>query len=372
MKNKKNVILICIDGCRVDLAKDSKIFTELFPGTVFFSNSITYAPYTNSSIHAFISGVNGNRNGCNSYWNSEKFNNEKFKTLPRYFSDLGYATFADVHSDLIIPQHGFDKFTIYDEDEVNLDKRHPELIESIKKDNDDKSFFIYLHYESIHTTIKNTVLKPFNNFSKDYFEKRKENEERYEKLFEKSERYLIKIHEKINDVGLLKNSIIIIFSDHGISVGEKFGERAYGAFCYDYTIRVFSSIISDELIQKKISQQVRHIDFMPTVLDMLQIPLDENFENPDGVSLVPLIKDDKIIERVAYSETGNPLDENRPPKKPNTKSVRIPEWKMIYNEHNNTKELYDLKNDPYEENNLIGKEKEIEKKLWKEMIRFQV
>ena len=29
-------------------------------------------------------------------------------------------------------------------------------------------------------------------------------------------------------------------SDHGISVGEKLGERAYGAFCYDYTLRTFA------------------------------------------------------------------------------------------------------------------------------------
>ena len=46
--------------------------------------------------------------------------------------------------------------------------------------------------------------------------------------------------EKIYQLNIDKNSIILVMSDHGISVGEKIGERAYGAFCYDYTLRTFS------------------------------------------------------------------------------------------------------------------------------------
>ena len=63
---KKNLILICLDGARQDRANKSDILKKFFPNTVFFSNSITYAPYTNSSVHALISGTNGSRNGCNS------------------------------------------------------------------------------------------------------------------------------------------------------------------------------------------------------------------------------------------------------------------------------------------------------------------
>ena len=75
---KKNVIMICIDGGRVDFAKHSSILQDYLPGTIFFSNSITYAPYTNSSVHAVISGCYGNRNGCDSYWNSANFDLKNF------------------------------------------------------------------------------------------------------------------------------------------------------------------------------------------------------------------------------------------------------------------------------------------------------
>ena len=51
-------------------------------------------------------------------------------------------------------------------------------------------------------------------------------------------------------------SLILIISDHGISLGEKIGERAYGAFCYDYTIKTFGILISTEFKNKVLSRAV--------------------------------------------------------------------------------------------------------------------
>ena len=78
---KKNIIIICIDGARNDRATKSLIFKNYLPGSVFFSQSITYAPYTNSALFAVFSGTYGNRNGCNSYYTSFDFETKKFKTL---------------------------------------------------------------------------------------------------------------------------------------------------------------------------------------------------------------------------------------------------------------------------------------------------
>jgi len=366
---KKNVIIICIDGARLDRALNSAIIKNPLPGTIFFSNSITYAPYTNSAMFAMLSGCNGNRNGCYSYWHSFKFKNEKFKTLTKYLQDNGYYTYADIHSILAIPSQGFDEFKIFDETLVDLSQRHQELLIKMKTKTDSKTnFFLYLHYSGIHTGIRDSVLKVYKNFSKDYFENRKLNEERYDRLFQNAEEYMKKLFNKIKELGLDKNSIILLISDHGISVGEKFGERAYGAFCYDYTIKTFACYIYPEFENKEIDHQVRHIDLMPTILDHLGIVLDKNYEFLDGVSLMPLIFGEGYTEKIAYTETGNPLNEKAPPKKPNVKSVRTSNWKLIFNEHNQTKELYDLKNDPNEKKNLIGAGLEIEKKLWKKLL----
>ena len=45
-------------------------------------------------------------------------------------------------------------------------------------------------------------------------------------------------------------------------------------------------------------------------------------------------------------------------------------WKLILNEYNDTRELYDLENDPDELKNIIGKKPDIEEKLWKELSNY--
>ena len=368
---KKNVIIICVDGGRLDRALKSDTFAQLSSKCIFFPQTITYAPYTNSAIHALISGSYGNRNGTNSYWHSIKFKKNKFKTLTEYLHDVDYFTHADTPSDLVLPNSGFDKFEVYDESVVDLTERHKELLENMKQINDQaKNFFLYLHYESIHTGILNTVLKAYDNYSKEYFESRKINEERYDELFSNAENYIENLLEKMGQLEFWKNSVILVTSDHGISVGEKFGERAYGAFCYDYTIKTFAYYSNCYKESKLVKQQIRHVDFMPTILDDLGIPLDKNFKEIDGVSLIPVINGEQTDEQIAYTETGNPLRSNAPPKEPNTKSVRTSKWKLIYNEHNNTKELYNLEQDPNENENVIGDGLEIENVLWEKLTQL--
>ena len=369
---KKNLIIICIDGGRLDRALKSKAFKHLATKSIFFPQTITYAPYTNSAIHALISGSYGNRNGCYSYWHSIKFKKNKFKTLTEYLHDVDYFTHADTPSDLVLPNSGFDKFEVYDESVVDLTERHKELLENMKQINDQgKNFFLYLHYESIHTGILNPVLKAYDNYSKEYFESRKINEERYDKLFRNAENYLESILNEIENLEMNDDSLVLVMSDHGISVGEKFGERAYGAFCYDYTIKTFTYFLANNLPTLEIKQQTRTVDFMPTVLDFLEIPLDHNFASLDGISLIPLINGEVFDEKIAFTETANPLESKKPPKETNTKSVRTSKWKLIYNEHNNTKELYNLEQDPNENENLIGNGLEIENILWEELLKIQ-
>jgi arylsulfatase A-like enzyme len=110
---------------------------------------------------------------------------------------------------------------------------------------------------------------------------------------------------------------------------------------------------------------------MPTILDFLKIPFDNNYEKIDGTSLMPLISGSSMPEQIAYSETGNPLAEKEPPKEPNTKSVRTSKWKLILNQYNDSKELYNLEFDPNEEKNLFGREEKIESFLWEQLQKLE-
>ena len=366
--NKKNLIIIMIDGGRYDRAINSSLFKKLEANSIFFSNSITYGPHTIAAMHAVFSGSYGTRTGTNSYWSTFKFKKDEFKTLTEYFKNMNFVTHADVINKLVIPKQGFDNFIIHDEINDNLTSRHIELLEKINRSFlDGKNYFLYLHYSKIHTGIMNEVLKIYNNFSEEYFSNKKKNEARYDELFCNAEMYLDKILEKIYSLEIDKNSIILIMSDHGISIGEKIGERAYGAFCYDYTLKTFTYFLIPGFMAKNITQQVRTIDFLPTILELFEIPIDEDFKKIDGRSLVPIINGEKIDEDFAFSETGNPQNDSAPPKEPNVKSIRTSEWKLIFNEYNDTKELYNLSVDPDENNNLIGKNENMEQVLWEKL-----
>ncbi|SVE29307.1 uncharacterized protein METZ01_LOCUS482161, partial [marine metagenome] len=122
--NKKNLIVILIDGGRLDRALKSEVFNDISSKSVFFSQTITYAPHTIAAMHAVFSGSYGTRTGTNSYWSTFKFKKQKFKTLTEYLQGENYYTCADVINELVIPKQGFDDFFIHDELKDDLSLQH--------------------------------------------------------------------------------------------------------------------------------------------------------------------------------------------------------------------------------------------------------
>tara|TARA_Y100000310_G_C20649810_1_gene798749 strand:- start:1039 stop:2133 length:1095 start_codon:yes stop_codon:yes gene_type:complete len=341
-----------IDGARCDRIVNGLNYKKLIAENAFFPKVIAYAPFTIGAMHAIFSGVYGSKNGVNSYWSSPNFKKKFYKTLPKYLQDVGYVTIGDSINKLILPPDGFDELKIHDELNDDLTERHKKLLEKMSGvKSTGKNFFLYLHYSNIHTGIMEEVLKKHDNFSEEYFSNKDKNSELYDKLFFNADEYLGKIVDHFKNLGLDKDTLLVIISDHGISIGEKFGERAYGVFCYDTTLISTALFCYPKVLPITIQNQVRSIDILPTILDLLSIPYDKNFKEIDGKSLLPLIHGNKDY-RIAFSQSGNPLSSGKPPKEPNVYSIRTDEWKYIKNIHNNSEELYNLKQDPNENTNL--------------------
>ncbi len=358
-----NLIFIVIDGARHDRIVNGKNYSNLIANSTFFPKTITYAPYTIAALHAVFSGTYGNKTGVDSYWSSLKFKKDEYKTLSLYLQENGYYTHADVINDLVLPKIGFDSFVVHDELNDDLTIRHKILLNEMKNKSDqNKDFFLYLHYSNIHTGIMQEVLKKYDNFSEEYFSKKKENEKFYNGLFEKADEYLGEIISYCEKLGLAENSLIVVISDHGISIGEKIGERAYGVYCYDYTL-ISTALFNHHSLPKKITEnQIRSIDLLPTILEILSIPIDSNYKPIDGKSLIPIINGSSE-ERIAFSQSGNPLKNKQPPKEPNVFSIRTNKWKFISNIHDNSEELYNLENDTSEEFNIIEKNDDVASEL---------
>jgi arylsulfatase A-like enzyme len=183
---------------------------------------------------------------------------------------------------------------------------------------------------------------------------REKNEIFYDELFTAADNYLGTIISQCENLDFLNDTLVVIISDHGISVGEKLGERAYGVFCYDYTLISNVFLYSKTIPNVLVKDQVRSIDILPTILEVLSIPVDTKYEKMQGESLVPFINGNGK-SKLAFSQSGNPLNTGQPPKEPNVWAVRTNEWKFIRNVHNGTEELYSLKDDPREENNVISR-----------------
>jgi len=169
----------------------------------------------------------------------------------------------------------------------------------------------------------------------------------------------------IGKLRLFDNSIVVVMTDHGSSLGEVPGELAYGVYTYDYSIKTWCYILSNNLNNNvNVGKAVRNVDILPTLLDLLKIKPKYDM---DGESLLPL---HKIQDRTAFVETAALIGPHPSPEKPNIKCIRTNEWKLIFNLTTEKKELYNLLKDPNEHNNLIGKHDEIEQDLMEQLSEY--
>ncbi|MFC2154604.1 sulfatase, partial [Candidatus Altiarchaeota archaeon] len=152
--------------------------------------------------------------------------------------------------------------------------------------------------------------------------------------------------EGLKGLGVYNKTIIVIIGDHA----EEFQEHGgcdHGHSLYDELIHVpmFMRIPSLENTGK-ISQQVREIDILPTVFDVLDIQY-----KADGVSLIPLIHGLNKSDLVVFSEAIHPSYA------PEQKAVRHKGYKLIYQPPSKREEerweFYDLQNDVMEQRQII-------------------
>jgi len=141
---KKNIIILMIDGGRLENSLKSPIFNSLKRNSICFSQSITYGPHTITAMHAVFSGTYGTKTGTNSYWSTYQFKKEKFKTISEYLHDQNYYTKADVVNKLVIPKQGLDEFLIHDEIKDDLTNRHKIFLDEMKSKKQTRSKFLSL------------------------------------------------------------------------------------------------------------------------------------------------------------------------------------------------------------------------------------
>ena len=167
------------------------------------------------------------------------------------------------------------------------------------------------------------------------------------------------VMKAIDNSNLKDNTIVVLVSDHGWTMGEK--DHVYKNSLWEESTRVPLIIRSPKSSNPGsfVNHPVSLIDIYPTLLDLAGLDTDtkknEKGRSLDGYSLVPFLKDPETKNwegpdaalTVVYSS-----DDNKNNPSNHHYSVRTKDWRYIIYD-SGKEELYHNAKDPKEWNNLV-------------------
>lgn len=393
-----NIVLITIDTLRADHLScygyernTSPNIDKIAKEGIRFTNAIATSSWTSPSMASIMTSLypisHGVRRGfvkAGKAYEQEALN-DGFHTLAEILRNNGYTTFGAVANVLMAEEQGFAQgFDYYHCEGFEEAAVINNVIFSWKgKIKKSKKFFIWIHYIDPHDEYR--ARSPWisdyaaelwignTHLSKQTMEelrkstptiKKKENMLEYLiALYDSEINYLdYHIGNLIYKLGLDKNSLIVITSDHG----EEFlchGSLGHGNSLYQELIHV-PLIIKQPPSYKKpiisvIDEPASIIDIMPTILGVLGITpskkiMGKNLLEKEEWSRGQ--KRDYLFSEISQWYVFNAILKNN--------------WKYIYNTCKQEEELYDITKDHEESDNLVHQEVSIAKELRKELLNW--
>jgi len=299
---------------------------------------------------------------------------------------------------------GFDREDIgytdgghFKDGEYLADRLTSEAITFISKNNPKKTgkpFFLYLAHHAVHTPIQAK-----DEFIEKYLPKEGvgcHNNAKYAAMIESIDQSVFKINQTLEELGLSENTILIFFSDnggHGAFTCQKPLRGGKGMY-YEGGIRepMFVSWPGKVKPGTTCEFPVIGTDFYPTFLELAGVSKPENYIL-DGKSILPLLNQEKTLAREAIfwhfpgylqpydglmEEARDTVFRSRP-----VSVIRKGDWKLLLFheewvldgglekiETNNSVELYNLKLDIGEQNNLCNKETAIRNELLDNLLNW--
>ena len=107
--------------------------------------------------------------------------------------------------------------------------------------------------------------------------------------------------EDLRASGHLDRTVVVVVGDHGESLGEH-GEQQHGFFVYEAAMHIPLVVAGPGVPVRVIPDQVRIVDVMPTILDLVGTKVPAAVQ---GVSLLPLGRGAKL-DLLAFGETWYP------------------------------------------------------------------
>ncbi|SKB80529.1 Arylsulfatase A [Salegentibacter holothuriorum] len=270
----------------------------------------------------------------------------------------------------------------------NLSMRLARETSDFMAENKDESFFAFLSFYAVHGPIQTTETK---------WEKYRDKAEQlgikdeafrmervlpirtvqdnpiYAGLVEQMDDAVGLVLDKLQELGIADNTIVVFTSDNGgVASGDSFSTsnlplRGGKGYQWEGGIRepFFIKVPWMKNAPKSIDEPVTGTDFYPTLLDFANTDLLTN-QHKDGISLKPLLEGKEIADRNLfwhYPHYGNQGGEP-------SSMFRKKDWKLIHYYEDGRDELYNLKTDPGEQNDVAAQNPGITSKMRTELEDF--
>lgn len=337
------VLLVTIDSLRADVLTDGKSDGKLKNLAKLRKDSVVFteARAPGSQTVYTLSEMFASKYYSQMYWTKQEGirdmwpHSDESVRFPELLQKAGVKTMSAAGTYWLVNEHGIVRGFDIEEYEKPKGTRYqvsayqiPKVIEHLQALGPDEEFFGFAHLLDAHYTVSPVKRK---GAYKKYIANLK--------LIDKELGELRKYLEN-NEIG--ERTVLIVSSDHGEAFGEH-GTKRHRVSLYDELLRVPLWVWHPGIKPRQIETPVSLIDIGPTVLDAFGQPTPGDYF---GQSLVPLLRGDK---KAAKQLTRPILAEGRM-----KKALLFSDgMKAIVDDRNYTVELYNLKTDPKELNNLV-------------------
>ena len=395
-KAPHGIILISLDTLRADHLGCYGYYPNTSPSidtfaaeNILFENAVVQAPNTLPSHMSIMTSL---------YPSFHKVTNSSFPldedllTLAELLKAGGYQTVAFTDGGYVSGSFGFNQgFDIYDDHGGGIENILPKAIQWLDT-NRSEPFFLFLHCYDIHSPYNppppyNSMFHDFSypsglvpsnrNLSSAYMRKlwlTDEDVQHFIAFYDGGIRYtdenIGRFLSYLKNSGLYDDSLIIITSDHG----EEFNE--HGSFLHwqiyfrpNLHVPLIIHIPSFKKTPVKITNLVRSIDLLPTILDSAELPAHQGAQ---GKSLLPLVRQRKgfinIFVRAitALFKKGPKVSfaEQQPSRHLHYRSIITDDgYQLIGAPYSQQIKLFNLKKDPLARNNIYKDNKDKAEKL---------